>query len=319
LPPALFCIFFAVPWQSQQSTEVWALAKVRFLIKPRKRIWDQAGIKELVTITAPKKIEVQYTDGLSETEVTSRLRALAETIDSRGWAVKNVNVNMFAQPAALNIIGAADANDDRLLPISTFSQELPTYEILASDDMLDTSNNPIAKQFDKMIAQSKEAQRKQIEAEMKQAAKAQAKASGAAPAPMPAPLPPQPTAAPNDYWFLAANNMPTPVVTPGAATVSNAVPVAATPTPDEVNLAAQIKVQSQAPPSYSHLRTIQPLGSQPPLAPPAVQATDEPVTEPIDPAILELANNNDLSVATIARQANKHQEDASDEVVISLH
>jgi hypothetical protein len=54
LPPALFFGFFAVPFGRDQPTEVWALAKLRYLFKPRQRIWDQSGMKELVSITVPK-------------------------------------------------------------------------------------------------------------------------------------------------------------------------------------------------------------------------------------------------------------------------
>src|SRR3982750_3914966 len=97
LPPMALCAFFAFPWTKDQPTEVWALARIRFYIKPRKRIWDQTGIKELVTITAPKVVDHNYSNGLSEGEVRSRLRALADTIDSRGWAIKNVSVNMYGQ------------------------------------------------------------------------------------------------------------------------------------------------------------------------------------------------------------------------------
>ena len=38
LPVALFSGFLAIPWHGDQPTEVWALAKRRFLLKPRKRI-----------------------------------------------------------------------------------------------------------------------------------------------------------------------------------------------------------------------------------------------------------------------------------------
>src|SRR5947209_5612285 len=53
-PPMLFFAFFAFPFGKDQPTEVWFLAKLRFWFLPRKRIWDQSGIKELVTITVPK-------------------------------------------------------------------------------------------------------------------------------------------------------------------------------------------------------------------------------------------------------------------------
>src|SRR5258708_26032679 len=90
LPVILFTGFFAFPWGSDQPTEVWALAKIRFFLKSRRRIWDQSGIKDLVTITVPKHIEKEYTNGLQQHEVESRLTALASMLDSRGWAVKNV-------------------------------------------------------------------------------------------------------------------------------------------------------------------------------------------------------------------------------------
>jgi len=60
IPLTLLGIFFAFPFGRDQPTEIWALAKLRFLFKPRKRLWDQSGVKELVTITAPKKILKVY-------------------------------------------------------------------------------------------------------------------------------------------------------------------------------------------------------------------------------------------------------------------
>jgi hypothetical protein len=43
------------------------------------------------------------------------------------------------------------------------------------------------------------------------------------------------------------------------------------------------------------------------------------VTRQPDPAILELANNDDLDVATLARQASKEIKKSPDEVEIKLH
>ena len=70
---------------------------------------------------------------------------------------------------------------------------------------------------------------------------------------------------------------------------------------------------------YSHLKTIQPLGMGVPSEPQMPPQTN--VTTPVDPAIINLANNDDLSVETLARQANKQKEQhlSDDEVVISLH
>lgn len=89
LPPALFASFLAFPFGRDQPTEVWALAKLRYILKPKKRIWSQSGVKNLVTITVPKKTEKPLTNGLSQNEVRSRLQVLATMIDTRGWAIKN--------------------------------------------------------------------------------------------------------------------------------------------------------------------------------------------------------------------------------------
>lgn len=321
LPPALVFGFFAFPWGREQPTEIWALAKVRFMIKPRRRIWDQSGVKELVTITVPKKVEVTYTNGLSQTEVKSRLRALADTIDSRGWAIKSVNPDLQMQPA---LVGTNPADSDRLIGVNTLPQVQLMADVQPSDDMLDEQHSVIARQFNQMLKQSDVDHRERIKLEMSQAQ-----------APPPA-ITAQPVSPPNDYWFLgqAPTTGPAQVVTPSepAAAIPPSV-VAAEPTPDELALAERFKEQNKdsIQISYGHMRTIQPLSARPPQRTPAaalpraaidraqdvrVPASTPPVTRQPNPATLKYVNNDDLTVATIARQVN---DNPPDEVIISLH
>lgn len=355
LPIAAAAGFFAWPWGGDQPTEVWALAKIRFHLKPRKRIWNQSGVKELVTVTAPKKIEMALTNGLSENEVRSRLKALAETIDSRGWAIKNVNVNLYGQVPML----ATGSDSDRLVnPIATLPQEVQGMDVRASDDMLDVANNPVAKQFDSMIAASERAHRERIMNQLKQSA------------PTPAPAAPQqqvqqtqlpqapqtqPQQPANNYWFLNqpqqmgtvpqdAVTFNTQVVAPGAS-VADLPVAAANPTPDEEALLRQLSANNDVQRSgYAHLHTIQPLSAQTTPTPPRMQSAmpgmqpapipinyaqpqqmppqiqpPQQVTQQRNTDILDLVTNNDLNVATIAREAQKRHESPEDEVVISLH
>jgi len=67
------------------------------------------------------------------------------------------------------------------------------------------------------------------------------------------------------------------------------------------------------------MKTIQPIDYQQTQA--AAVAATPPQPQPTSPELLQLATNNDLNVATIARQANKseHPDDESGEVVIALH
>jgi hypothetical protein len=302
LPPALFFGFFAVPFGRDQSTEVWALAKLRFMFKPRRRVWDQNGIKELVTITAPKKVEPVLTNGLSPYEVESRLKALADTIDSRGWAIKNVAINNTVQP-----IMNGYSNSDRLIDVSTFPQAVPE-DNTASDDILDEYSNPVAQQFEHMITESEQQHRQALIDQMN------------APAPAPSPVTPSVTSLrPDDghhQWFM---RQPTAKTSKPLATNQNVV---------IDHHAVQPGLQptgQEGPAAYSNMRTIQPLDAQTDdiqAATPPPDNTVTAVTPPADPAILNLANNNDLNIATLAREASKakgEEMDEGDEVVISLH
>jgi PrgI family protein len=313
LPVAFIAGFFAFPWGRDQPTETWALAKIRFLFKPRLRIWDQSGVKQLVSITVPRQVAVDYTNGLTQTEVSSRLKALADTIDSRGWAVKNVNVNLYSQPSQL----ATETASDRLIDPSSLPQQVPTFDVTASDDIMDETASPVAQHLEQMIEASEQAHRKQVEQAL-QPGNQNASAT---------------TSPPNDYWFMNQPSGSTTVATPGYATFKNSQVIApgstdddlpiqpAQATPEEEALAAKIHAEAErAEPAYSHMRTILPLADQK-AASAASQRAAASVTQPADPAILGLANNNDRSVASIAREANEThgQEPPEDEIVISLH
>jgi hypothetical protein len=370
LPVMILFGVLAAPFGHDQPSEVWLLAKIRFFLKPRRRIWDQSGVKELVTITAPKRIERNLTNNLSQDEVRSRLQALANTIDSRGWAVKNVDINMLSQPAYVH------QDSDRLIDASNIPQQASVIDVTAVDDMLDERNNPTAQHLDKMIHASAQNRREQLITQLQEGT-------------IPTPSSTQTNGQQADYWFLNSTNgqpVPTkngyaafdhnPLVMPGGSGSKATAQVSAD---EERALLDQIHHQQEEDPNtFGHMKVIQPLsargrrngrhsvpektraahqkrrkerdgtdsvddtytaehqgmGSQLGYGMPgdpmaqvggAQQSTytpqNTPMKTPSDPVILELANNDDLNVATIARQANKIQEEkmANGEVVIKLH
>lgn len=301
--PIAFFTLLAAPFGHDQSSEVWLLAKIGFLLKPRRRIWDQTGMQELVSITAPKKMEEHLTNGLTQTEVKSRLQALANTIDSRGWAVKNVNVNLYNEPSYLTADGGAS---DRLVDSSSLPQAVPNYEVVAADDMLDETSNPTAQHLDAMISQSEQAHRKSLVASVQNGS--------------------QPAAPPADYWFMNQSATPAqikpgqamfdggPTILPGASSQSNNTQ-ASDKGSAEQDLLEQIHRENTKPnPAYGHMRVLDPAGSK--ALPAQTSTTDNTDTRA---AIARLAGNDDLNVSTIAREANKATKQPPDnEVVISL-
>jgi len=150
LGPMILFGVLASPIGRDQPTEVWLLSRVRFFLKPHLRVWDQSGIMDLVNVTAPKKIVRQLTKGLTQSEVNSRLQALAATLDSRGWAVKNVNVNLSNEPGYLD----KTVDTDRLVGSESVVREVPSVNIHAADDILDADNNPTAQKFKAMMDES---------------------------------------------------------------------------------------------------------------------------------------------------------------------
>lgn len=314
LPPALFFGFFALPFGRDQPTEIWALAKLRFWFKPRRRIWNQSGVKELVTITVPKKVERVLTNGLSQSEVKSRLQALADTIDSRGWATKNVSPETYSLQPMIGI------GSDRLIDISSLPREVPSDGAISSYDILDETSSPIARQFKTMINQSSQTHHRQLIDQLNGIREGQAAG--------------QADATGNDTWFMPRQvsvSSPTASVVPAQAGDPRA----------EAALSARLSAQANLRQgSLGNLRTMRPTPVQAPTASvvpvsdpgsagvmPTAAQTVAPdgsapvVTAPSDPAILSLAKNDDLNVATLAREAHKNRGNDSqqhNEVIVSL-
>lgn len=312
LPPALIGFFLAIPWSSEQPTEVWVLAKLRFRFKNQPRIWDQAGLEELVTINVPKKIEKQLTNGLDQTEVQSRLKALAETIDTRGWAVKNATLN---EGGVSNYPHAGD----RLISPTTLPQAVPEIDINQFEDVLG-EDTAVSENFNQMMRTSSQTIRQQTLNKMQRVR--QGESASLIERPVINFTPPSDAYtssnnSPMDEQLLTANlrnkrnannlsngHMRTLPITrdPTTGAVSFATPA---PQGDSGLVASDDQAQAQSAYQDNQSTTTS-----------VVDQAQAGMTNPVDPDILELAQNNDLNISTLARQAKRN--DLDDEVVVSL-
>lgn len=310
--------FLAAPLGRDQPNDIWLLARLRFLFKPRNRIWSQEGVSQLVTITAPKKVETVVVNSYSQTEVESRLTALANTLDSRGWAVKNVNTNLFSQPGYLT---DETASSDRLVAPVELPQDVPAVEVLASDDMLDPRYNSTAQHLDQLMQQSTAAIKNRAADHLKNEAANQQSAPS------------------QDFWFMnqpdqTQANLPQDyamfnnqqVVTPGS---QDAVP-AANATIDEEELAKKLSEDKKQTSSLTseRMKVIQPLHDrdgniirrEPEPAPAQpIPAPVQPPVEHVSPAVQALSQNDDLNISTISREAKRIiQKEEEGEVTINI-
>lgn len=295
LPPMGFFGLLAAPFGTTQSSEVWLLAKIRYFLFPKRRIWDKDGIQELVHITVPKKVEENLTKDFSKEEVQSRLQALANTLDSRGWIIKNVTPDVFRTATAYG------ASQDRLLDINMLEQK---QQDLASpdEDVLDPAGqSPIAQTMNTLLQNSTDQHRQEIMAKMRAAATPQAQNTQM----------PSQTVAP-----AVATNQANPIVSSNTQPATTANPQAQQPAP-EAPQTINNPVTSGAKSTGADLLfgTYEPQAEQPLPSP---EPTQKPaMTKPANTD--KIANVNDKNRDALEINRDQNQSDDDGEVVISLH
>lgn len=312
LPMILFAIL-AAPLGGPQSTENWLLARLRFKLKPQKRIWDQSGMKELVTITAPKKIQKQYTKNLSQKEVRSRLNALAATLDSRGWAVKNVNVNLFSQPGYFN----EEENSDRLIAAESLPQPVASVDVRPEDDILDPQSNATANHLDRLMKESEAKVKLEALEKFNTARGKTTPTNQAEPA--------------TDFWFMHQAD-PSPEAAARNETMFGSPVVARPGASNDSVLTSTASPQLTSEQEQELLKQVHSGRERRKLSQgrlPSLETKKAAVKKPTSQqqtAIIALSNNDDISVATAQKEANrimqpkpKIQQSSDGEVVIQLH
>jgi hypothetical protein len=358
LPFFIFFTALAFPWSKDQPTEIWLASRIRFFLVPHKRIWNQTGMKDLVTITVPKREVHVYSDGLSQDQVRSRFSALATVVDTRGWAVKNVMP--AGAPAMTFAPRPTVVPSDRLVtaaPDITLNERTTLVE--STQDIMDVQKSPVAQQFNTLIDQSTEKHRQETLAMIQQARHhTETQANG----PMLPPVQvkqgePKNTlgVSAQDLRFLKqpkkakepalAAFQDTATVLPGQTApvaIGMGLPVTTVAKEDEDKLLDHVKKKKQQEREqrrHGHEKVLRPLAEieeeerqraeeqakqdaqilqEQASSEAANQQAPTTSAAPVDPAILNLANNDDLNVETLARQAKRDKPEDPTEVIITL-
>lgn len=298
--PLVVILFFgaiALPLKKDQPMETYLAAIISFHLKPKRRMWEPDGIESMVEITAPKVVEIQRVKDLSESEAEKRLSYLAEIADTEGWAIRHAGMPQTNTSMQADVFYTAQQTEDPLDDSSAVGHSFDTMITSADqrrhDDLIARMHNTVAAPYADPYAALGNQQTVAPQAPM------QAPTMPAAPVEMPT-IQPQPMAA----------TAPAPIVPPQPQIEEPIITPVFNPYPT------------------MHQQTIRPMSEQqaapPPVATPPPTPTP-PVTtseKPVSPDIINLANNTDLSIATLAHEAErirkKHEEDEG-EVLISLH
>lgn len=288
-PIILFFLVLALPLRKDQPMEIYLAAIVSFYLKPRKRLWEPDGVQSLIEVVASEQDERKLTKDVYGSEAEQRLAYLANLADTQGWSIRNV-----APPSVVNSSMNADAYYDAQNTSDTFDEY-----------------GDVAQNFDTMIDKADVARRQSL---INQMHNPQAATQT---------MPTQSTVTPGQTMTPAQSVAPTaqqspPPIQPGTVPASQSFDNSSESTPVSFN-PYPVSMQQHV---------INPAGTTPPTPPqapapalPTAQPEPDNTTseKPLSPAIINLANNNDLSVETIAREAQRIEaKEKNDEVIISL-
>ncbi len=338
IPFIIFMLVLALPLKKDQPMETYLAAVISFYTKPHKRVWEPGEPESTIVITAPKKIEEDRTNGLKEDEASRRLSFLAEIVDTEGYAIKGgannqlsdeINAeastvqDIFETPQnyqiTQNLQNAADMRHNQLVEQmrnaidNTRSLSSASASIGKFDTPIQNTHTSSAQSIT-VQPTAQYQQPAQPTAQYQQPVQPQPIQSQQ---PMSYPQPSMPTA-----------TLPAPGSFSGAAPVAPQPIVQSAPVVQTPNITPSAPDLPQAPslPQNPMAGSYETEEDNPFVVKPfAEESVQEPAPQP-QPAkeptqdIIDLANNNDFSIETIAQQANRINKKNDDgEVYISLH
>ena len=284
VPFVFFFLALALPLKKDQPMETYLAALVSYYLKPRTKVWLSGQRESTILITAPKKVEENRTRNISSEEATHRLSFLADIVDTEGYAIKGAG----ASPMREDLVAEANATPDMFEAYQ--SQVL--NRVIDQDKM--SRHNDAVREMREAIQRNNNAFANTMDEGPAVSGEKVIGRPTETIIPTPAPTPaPEPTIImPEKKEKIEEEEIPIPRVD---SLINNAV---LKPDIDVANSSVVVlpEVSSEKPQAKSS-------------------------TKPVNDSIMELAHNNDFSVATIAKEANRINEKGKDkgEVFVSLH
>lgn len=289
VPFAFFFLALALPLKKDQPMETYLAAIVSYHLKPRTKFWMPGQKESPILITAPKIVEDVRTRDITGEEATHRLSFLADIVDTGGYAIKGAG----SSPMREDLV--AEAN--------------------ATPDMFETYQSQV---INRVIDQDKMSRHQTAVDEMKQAI---ARNNGTYA------VPETSGAITGERVIRRAETAPSPTMAQGPVLAPAQGPVLAPATPviSTTHEAAPLMQQPEVPSVVPNamLNVDKEIANSSVVVMPGAPVETKPAQKtppkPINNSIIELANNSDFSVATIAKEANRINRKEKGEVFISLH
>ncbi len=311
VPFIIFLMVLALPLKKDQPMETYLAAVISYYTKPHKRVWEPGEPESTIVITAPKKVEERRTKDLNGEEASRRLSFLADIVDTEGYAIKGGNSQLsdeinaeastvediFETSQNYHLTQALQSNTDEHhnMLVEQMRQAIDnTHSLSSASATINKFNEPVSTQPTPTQVQS-------VTVTPTQPSVNTAPINPIAPATtaMPRATLPTPGSIPTGATAPSPIVQPTPVAPPLPTSISEPIE---TPEPEPESIIVQPTIEVETTPEPE----------------PQPEPEPEPKTEPSQ-NIIELANNSDFSIETIAQQAKRINEKSDGEVYISLH
>lgn len=343
LPVVIVFGALALPLRKDQPMEIYLAAILSYHLKPKRKFWSPDGRESLVHITVPKVVEVIRAKDLSQDEADRRFSYLANIVDSRGWSVRGVDGQVM-QNSSLNesVFYEANANEDILDTTSQvaqkFGQKLEQSDSKHRQELVEKmkhgANPQPTEQQQTLVQQATDpTQYTYTPTDPYAAISAQQQYA----APQNNNTPSQQTAQvgfePKVEYNPYPNNMNQSVIQPASTDHQSTPSYQQQQAEDEKARQEQLELERQQQAAAAErlqaeesARTAAQAQIADNVAPldnsyePEEQEGESTSEKELSPDIINLANNPDLSIATIAHEASRihKKEEENNEVVISL-
>ena len=318
VPFVFFFLALALPLKKDQPMETYLAALVSYYLKPRTKKWMSGQKESTILITAPKIVEDKRTRDITGEEATHRLSFLADIVDTGGYAIKGAG----ASPMREDLVAEANATPDMFEAYQ--SQVL--NRVIDQDKM--SRHQSAVDEMRNAIQRNKTTFQDSME-EPSVGGERVIKRPGEMVVPAMSPNPTEPAVATEPVAAPAAPVAPTAAEVimpepPKAATFGNSFTLKADEALENSDVVIKPEIESGSDGRPEKVRV--PGGERPGVDPDLEEESDEAEkpqaktpTKPVNNSIMELANNNDFSVATIAKEANRINGKDKGEVFVSLH
>ena len=309
VPFTLFFLALALPLRKDQPMETYLAALVSYYTKPRTKKWMAGQRDTTILITAPKVVEENRTRDISGEEATHRLSFLADIVDSQGFAIKGAG----ASPMREDLVAEANATPDMFEAYQSqvINRVIDQDKMSRHNDAVKEMRSAIERNTDQTVTTDQEPAKiiKREDKEMVTEEPTQPENVMANPVPPIAPQPEMPVFTQEEPRFSSFGEEA--ILKPDMEIENSDVVVR-----PEIEIFSERAEKVRIPGAERPGEDIEEAPVETPA--PQPQAQNNP-TNPVNDSIMELAHNEDFSVATIAKEANRINRKEKGEIFVSLH